>query len=180
MSGILPDKLGFQIIHHHVIVKGSLNHVHQLLAVQIGPYRRALSSSHGVILFALVTSGAGLISIVEGAELTVPALPPVTPDVEPDVVIVRGAVDRAAVNLLPGPAKLVVPVDLVLVDLVQDRDLAAVKAELAADPIQGFGISHVVRCATEDALGQVGVLLLGDVVGILVGFPLLSPILPVS
>ena len=39
------------------------------------------------------------------------------------------------------------PVDLVLVDLMQDRDLAAVKAELAADPIQGFGISHVVRCA---------------------------------
>ena len=33
-----------------------------------------------------------------------------------------------------------------------------------------------MRCAAGDALGQVGVLLLGDVVGILVGLPLLLPL----
>ena len=118
-----------------------------------------------------MTSGAGLVSIVEGAELTVPGFPHpagAAPNVEPNVVVVRGAVDWAAVDLLPGPAELVVPVDLVLVDLMQDRDLAAVKAELAADPIQSLGIGHVARCAAGDALGQVGVLLLGDVVGVLV------------
>lgn len=37
VAGILPDKLGLQIIHHHVIVEGCLNHVHQLLAVQVDP-----------------------------------------------------------------------------------------------------------------------------------------------
>lgn len=116
--------------------------------------------------------------IPEGADLTVPGfpLPGATPDVEADVVVVGGAVDRAAVDLLPGPAELVVPVDLVLVDLMQNRDLAAVKAELAANPIQGLGVGHVTRCAAGDALGQVGVLLLGDVVGILVGLPLLLPL----
>ena len=35
---------------------------------------------------------------------------------------IRGAVDGAAVDFLPGLAELAVPVDLVLVDLVQDRN----------------------------------------------------------
>ena len=129
--------------------------------------------------FALVTSGAGLVSIVEGAELAVPGFPHpagAASDVEPNVVVVRGAVDRAAVDLLPGSAELVVPVDLVLVDFMQDRDLAAVKAELTADPIQGFIISHVAGRPAINALGQLRIFGLGDVLRELVWLPFQLPV----
>ena len=66
-----------------------------------------------------------------------------------------------------------VPIDFILIDLMQDCDLAVVKAELAADPIQGLSIGHVVHCSAGDVFGQSGILLLGDVVGILVGLPLM-------
>jgi len=70
--------------------------------------------------------------VPEGANLAVPGfpLPLATPDVETNVVVIRGAVDGAAVDFLPGPAELAVPVDFVLIDLMQDGDLAAFKAEL--------------------------------------------------
>ena len=75
----------------------------------------------------------GLCALVpEGANLAVPGfpLPLAAPDIETNVVVIRGAVDGAAVDFLPGPAELAVPVDFVLIDLMQDGDLAAFKAKL--------------------------------------------------
>ena len=37
VAGVFPDQKGLHVIHHHVVVEGRPDHVHQLLAIQVGP-----------------------------------------------------------------------------------------------------------------------------------------------
>lgn len=46
MPRILFDKLIFQIVNQHIVVKRRLYHVNQLFAVQISPYGLSFCSSH--------------------------------------------------------------------------------------------------------------------------------------
>ena len=91
-------------------------------------------------------------------------------------MIVCGAVDGAAVNLPAAGAAEVVTVDFLLVDFMQDCNLAAVKAELLANPIQGLIIGHVAGGPAIDALGQLRIFGLGDVLRELVGLPFQLPV----
>lgn len=100
-----------------------------------------------------------------------PPLPRAAPRIEADVVIVRGTVDRSAVDLPAAGPAVVVPVNLLLVDFMQDRDLAAVKAELPANPVQGLIIGHVAGRPARDSLDQLRVLRLGNILRALVGLP---------
>lgn len=45
MAGVLFDKLGLQIVHHHIVVKGRLHHVNQLFPVKVGPHGFPLYSA---------------------------------------------------------------------------------------------------------------------------------------
>ena len=38
MAGIFSNQLGLQIIHHHVVIKGRLNNIHQFLPIKEGPH----------------------------------------------------------------------------------------------------------------------------------------------
>ena len=98
-------------------------------------------------------------------------LPCAASGIEADVVIIRGAVDGATVNLPAAGPTVLVPVDLLLVDFMQDRDLAAVEAELPTNPVQGFVIGHVVGSPAGNSLDQLRVLRLGNVLAELVGLP---------
>ena len=36
-AGIFSNQLGLQVIHHHVVIKGRLNNIHQFLPIEEGP-----------------------------------------------------------------------------------------------------------------------------------------------
>lgn len=65
----------------------------------------------------------------------------------------------------------VMPVDFLLVDLIQDRDLAAVKAEPPTNPVQSFIIGHVAGIAAGDTLDQSHILRMGNLLAELVRLP---------
>ena len=92
MARVLPNQLGFQIIHHHVVIKGYPNHVHQLLAVQIGPNRCALSSFHCVSSPSEFLAEQGLADgLLAGGSDAFPSLnPPRFGDAAPSVPRIIG------------------------------------------------------------------------------------------
>ena len=49
VAGVLFDKLGLQIVHHHVVIKGRLHHVYQLLPVKVGPHSGFLSPGSHIV-----------------------------------------------------------------------------------------------------------------------------------
>ena len=48
VAGVFGNQFGLQIINHHVVIKGRLHHVHQLLPVKVGPYGFPLHSAFHV------------------------------------------------------------------------------------------------------------------------------------
>ena len=57
MAGVFSNQFGLQIIHHHVVVKGGLNNIHQLFPIKERPHGFPLSSHlDGLLKFNITVS----------------------------------------------------------------------------------------------------------------------------
>lgn len=68
MAGIFSNQLGLQIIHHHVVIKGRLNNIHQFLPIKEGPHGFPLFSHLDFLLKFTITIRTDYMNFFGGSD----------------------------------------------------------------------------------------------------------------